>query len=72
MLTWTIVSYPVPFDTGGTYTLGIVTAVDEASARQLALDSLALEGLDITNIDPLEIGLIPWDTNFGACKLVWG
>lgn len=52
--------------------MGIVTAVDEIVARQLILSALDQHGLDITNIDPNEFGLIPWDTTMGMVKLVWG
>lgn len=75
MLTWIIVSYPVPFgtiSTGGTYTFGVVTAVDDATARKLVITSLAAQGLDISTITPSDIGLVPWDTKVGMVKLMWG
>lgn len=70
MQTWTIVAYPAP--SGNTYQYGIVNAPDEATARQMVLDRLAAEGVNVADVDPAEIGLIPWPTDVSFLKLVWG
>lgn len=67
-----MVSYPTPMGGRTGHTLGLVTALDEAQARDLVLQFLASAGLNIRSIDPLEIGLMHWDTTISHVDLFWG
>lgn len=58
MRTWITYSFPTPLMGGRSASLrfGIINA----------------EGMDVSNIDPTEVGLIEWNRDLAHTRLTWG